>query len=112
MSQIGMICGMKRGTKKQPTDLPEDALSVSQVTARVKDHLESRFNDVWVTGEVTNLVTAGSGHIYLGLKDEAALLRSVIWRGTRGSAAALHWEWGVCGVETNVLTWHACEQHR
>ena len=78
---------MKRGTKKQPTDLPEDTLSVSQVTARVKDHLESRFNDVWVTGEVTNLVTAGSGHIYLGLKDDAALLRSVIWRGTRGSLA-------------------------
>jgi exodeoxyribonuclease VII large subunit len=78
---------MKRGTKKQPADLPEDALSVSQVTARVKDHLESRFTDVWVTGEVTNLVTAGSGHIYLGLKDEKALLRSVIWRGTRGSLA-------------------------
>ena len=78
---------MKRGTKKQPTDLPADALSVSQVTARVKDHLESTFNDIWVTGEVTNLVTAGSGHIYLGLKDEAALLRSVIWRGTRGSLA-------------------------
>ncbi len=78
---------MKRRTKKQPTDLPEDALSVSQVTARVKDHLESRFTDVWVTGEVTNLVAAGSGHIYLGLKDETALLRSVIWRGTRGSLA-------------------------
>ena len=78
---------MKRGTKKQPADLPDDALSVSQVTARVKDHLESRFTDVWVTGEVTNLVTAGSGHIYLGLKDETALLRSVIWRGTRGSLA-------------------------
>ena len=78
---------MKRGTKKQPADLPEDALSVSQVTARVKDHLESRFTDVWVTGEVTNLVTAGSGHIYLGLKDETALLRSVIWRGSRGSLA-------------------------
>ena len=78
---------MKRRTKRQPTDLPEDALSVSQVTARVKDHLESRFTDVWVTGEITNLVTAGSGHIYLGLKDETALLRSVIWRGTRGSLA-------------------------
>ena len=78
---------MKSGTKKQPKDLAEDALSVSQVTARVKDHLESRFTDVWITGEVTNLVTAGSGHIYLGLKDETALLRSVIWRGTRGSLA-------------------------
>ncbi len=78
---------MKSGTKKKSKDLAEDALSVSQVTARVKDHLESRFTDVWITGEVTNLVTAGSGHIYLGLKDETALLRSVIWRGTRGSLA-------------------------
>ncbi len=78
---------MKSGTKKKSKDLAEDALSVSQVTARVKDHLESRFTDVWITGEVTNLVTAGSGHIYLGLKDEKALLRSVIWRGTRGSLA-------------------------
>ena len=56
---------MKRGTKKQPADLPEDALSVSQVTARVKDHLESRFTDVWVTGEVTNLVTAGLSLIHI-----------------------------------------------
>ena len=78
---------MKSDTKKKSKDLAEDALSVSQVTARVKDHLESRFTDVWITGEVTNLVTAGSGHIYLGLKDETALLRSVIWRGTRGSLA-------------------------
>ncbi len=78
---------MKSGTKKKSKDLAEDALSVSQVTAHVKDHLESRFTDVWITGEVTNLVTAGSGHIYLGLKDEKALLRSVIWRGTRGSLA-------------------------
>ena len=78
---------MKSDTKKKSKDLAEDALSVSQVTAHVKDHLESRFTDVWITGEVTNLVTAGSGHIYLGLKDEKALLRSVIWRGTRGSLA-------------------------
>jgi exodeoxyribonuclease VII large subunit len=57
-------------------------MSVSEVTARVKEHLESRFADVWVAGEISNLVRASSGHVYLSLKDDAALLRAVVWRGT------------------------------
>ena len=61
---------------------PQNALSVSEVTSRVKEHLESRFSDVWITGEISNLVRATSGHIYLSLKDETALLRAVVWRGT------------------------------
>lgn len=61
---------------------PENALSVSEVTSRVKEHVESRFADVWVAGEVSNLTRASSGHIYLSLKDETALLRAVVWRGT------------------------------
>lgn len=60
---------------------PQNALSVSEVTSRVKEHMESRFSDVWVTGEISNLVRASSGHIYLSLKDESALLRAVVWRG-------------------------------
>ena len=60
---------------------PQDAMSVSEVTSRVKEHLESRFSDVWVAGEISNLVRASSGHIYLSLKDESALLRGVVWRG-------------------------------
>jgi exodeoxyribonuclease VII large subunit len=61
---------------------PPDAMSVSEVTARVKQQLETRFADVWVAGEVSNLTRASSGHVYLSLKDDAALLRAVIWRGT------------------------------
>ena len=54
---------------------------MSEVTSRVKEHLETRFADVWVTGEISNLTRASSGHIYLSLKDENALLRAVVWRG-------------------------------
>ena len=60
---------------------PDDAPSVSAVTALVKEQLESRFADIWVCGEISNLSRAASGHIYLSLKDESALLRAVIWRG-------------------------------
>ena len=66
---------------------PPDAMSVSEVTARVKEQLETRFADVWVAGEVSNLTRASSGHVYLSLKDEAALMRAVIWRGTAAQLA-------------------------
>jgi exodeoxyribonuclease VII large subunit len=42
---------------------------------------------VWVAGEVSNLTRASSGHVYLSLKDDAALLRAVIWRGTASQLA-------------------------
>jgi len=66
---------------------PADPPSVSAVTARVKDTVESRFADVWVAGEVSNLTRASSGHVYLSLKDDEALLRGVIWRGTAAALA-------------------------
>jgi exodeoxyribonuclease VII large subunit len=66
---------------------PQEALSVSEVTRRVKEHLESRFADVWVSGEISNLVRASSGHVYLSLKDDEAVLRAVIWRGMRQALA-------------------------
>lgn len=61
---------------------PADAPSVAEVTARIKEQVEGRFADVWVTGEISNLTRASSGHVYLSLKDESALLRGVIWRTT------------------------------
>ncbi len=66
---------------------PDDPPSVADVTARVKEMLESRFADVWVAGEVSNLTRASSGHVYLSLKDDDALLRGVIWRSTAASLA-------------------------
>ena len=63
-------------------DPPPEPLSVSEVTSQVKETLEARFTDVWVAGEVSNLTRASSGHIYLSLKDESALLKAVVWRGT------------------------------
>jgi len=54
--------------------------SVSELTLEIRDLLEKRFLDVWVSGEVTNLRAAGSGHLYFTLKDEKAQLRAVCFR--------------------------------
>ncbi len=60
---------------------PPDVPSVGEVTVRIKECVEGRFADVWVAGEVTNVVRAASGHVYLAIKDAAAILRGIVWRG-------------------------------
>jgi len=56
-------------------------LTVAELTSRVKSALESEFPDVAVRGEVSNLSRPRSGHVYLCLKDDAASVRAVIWKG-------------------------------
>lgn len=68
--------------------LPEP-LSVSDLTRQVKDLIEGSLPFVLVQGELSNFVRAGSGHLYLTLRDECAQLRAVMWRG---SAARLRFE--------------------
>ena len=62
---------------------PDDArvLTVTELTALVKEKLETAFSDVYVIGEISDLRRASSGHVYLTLKDANAVLRTVIWRG-------------------------------
>lgn len=59
-----------------------DVQSVSEITRQLKDVVEGNFPAVWIQGEVSNCIRAGSGHVYLTLKDHAAQLRAVIWRST------------------------------
>jgi len=62
--------------------MPPPLLTVSQLTRQIKDAVEGNFPMAWVVGEVTNCTKAGSGHIYLTLKDDSAQIRAVIWRNT------------------------------
>jgi exodeoxyribonuclease VII large subunit len=55
-------------------------LTVSRLTTAVKLRLEEHFPEVWVSGEVSNLVRASSGHIYFSLKDAKASLKCVMLR--------------------------------
>ena len=68
----------------QVTDSPthERVLTVTQLTAQLKGVVESKFSEVWVAGEISNFSRPQSGHCYFTLKDDAAQLRGVIWRGT------------------------------
>lgn len=55
--------------------------SVSELTRRIRGHLESAFLNVWVRGEISNFRKPVSGHAYFILKDEKAQMRAVMFRG-------------------------------
>lgn len=61
---------------------PEPLLSVSELTAHIKEVLEARFPSVWVAGEIGDLSRPQSGHCYLVLKDAESQISAVIWRST------------------------------
>lgn len=65
----------------------QTALTVSQVANYLKDLLEADpiLADLWVTGEVSNHVRAGSGHHYFTLRDAEGAIRCVQFRPARGS---------------------------
>jgi exodeoxyribonuclease VII large subunit len=56
-------------------------LSVSQLNRQIKSLLESHFTTLFVEGEISNLVSHTSGHIYFSLKDEESNVRCVLFKG-------------------------------
>lgn len=72
-----------------PEEPQRQVLSVSEVTTRVRRALEQQVGQVWVLGEITNFRAQGSsGHIYFTLKDSAAQLSCVLFRGEALAARA------------------------
>lgn len=59
----------------------KDTLTISQLNNLARDLLESHFPMVWVEGEISNLMHATSGHLYLTLKDSQAQIRAAMFKG-------------------------------
>lgn len=62
-----------------PPGLP--VLTVSELNRMARRALESQLPLLWVEGEVSNFTRAASGHWYFSLKDAAAQVRCVMFRG-------------------------------
>jgi len=54
--------------------------SVSQINGEARNLLETTLPAVWVVGEVSNLASPGSGHLYFTLKDAQAQVRCAMFR--------------------------------
>ena len=70
---------MQNATHNQPE------YTVSEISGAIKFKLENAFGHVRVRGEISQGKLYSSGHYYFSLKDENAVLSSVIWKGKYGS---------------------------
>jgi exodeoxyribonuclease VII large subunit len=55
--------------------------TVSELSGAVKRLIEGEFGLVRVRGELGRVTRAGSGHLYMDLKDEKAVISGVMWKG-------------------------------
>jgi exodeoxyribonuclease VII large subunit len=65
-------------------NVPTKVLTVTELTRRIRALLEDSFPNVWVEGEVSDLRTPSSGHVYFNLKDANAQLAAVLFRNAAG----------------------------
>ncbi|WP_298915243.1 exodeoxyribonuclease VII large subunit [uncultured Roseobacter sp.] len=67
-------------------DSPEEGLNspeftVTELSGAIKRVIEGEFGHVRIKGEVGRVSRPRSGHIYLDLKDDRAVISGVIWKG-------------------------------
>ncbi len=64
-----------------PQKIPQKILSVTELNRLARDVLQASFPLFWVSGEISNLTRAASGHWYFSLKDTSAQVRCVMFKG-------------------------------
>lgn len=79
------------------------ALSISEISALLKRTVEDRFGHVKLRGEISGFKRAASGHVYLCLKDENAVIDGVMWK-TGVQRLAFRPEDGIEVVVTGKIT--------
>lgn len=68
-------------TEPAPPSDNAHAFTVSELSHQLKRTVEDQFGFVRVRGELSGVKLAASGHLYLGLKDDQAVMDGVCWRG-------------------------------
>lgn len=61
---------------------PRRLYSVSALTHEIREILTTAYDGIWVSGEISGLKLAASGHAYFNLKDSSSQIRCVIWKGS------------------------------
>lgn len=79
MEDLLSVLSTSAPTAPQAPELKE--YTVSEISAEIKKFVETRFNHIRIKGEIFGAKRADSGHYYLSLKDENAVIAAVCWRG-------------------------------
>ena len=96
LDSSGLLAEEKSGDNAPP-------LSVSELSGALKRTVENAFGLVRVRGEISGWKRHASGHCYFTLKDEAACIDAVIWKG-QAAGLAFRPEDGAEVIATGKLT--------
>jgi len=78
-------------------------LTVSELSSAIKRTVEDRFGLVRVRAEIGRVSRPRSGHVYLSLKDDKAVIDGVMWKGV-ASRLKVQPEEGLEVIATGKLT--------
>lgn len=66
--------------RERPETRQRVVVSVSDLTANIREILESAYTGVWVEAEISNCRLWNTGHLYFTLKDAGAQIKAVMFR--------------------------------
>lgn len=78
---------MNSDLSRADPDFARQILTIAELNRAVATLLEHHFPLLWVTGELSNLTRAASGHWYFSLKDRDAQVRCVMFRNRNQAVA-------------------------
>lgn len=67
-------------SEEAPSNVTE--FTVSELANNLKRTIETAYDHVRVRGELGRVIIARSGHLYADIKDEKAVLNTVMWKGS------------------------------
>ncbi len=65
--------------RRAETSWPIYIYTVSELSSRIRQSLNSQFRDILVEGEISNYKLYPSGHLYFTLKDNTATIKAVVF---------------------------------
>ena len=70
------------------SSIPNEAkvFSVKEINRLVRELLEQSFPSFWISGEISNFISASSGHWYFSLKDDEAQVRCTMFKNKNMAA--------------------------
>ena len=64
----------------------DKVFSVKEINRLVRELLEQSFPSFWISGEISNFISASSGHWYFSLKDDEAQVRCTMFKNKNMTA--------------------------
>ncbi|PPE06335.1 exodeoxyribonuclease VII large subunit [Mesoplasma corruscae] len=82
--------------------------SIGEISKNLKEVIEGNtyFKNIYVKGEISNLVFNKSGHIYLSLKDEQSSLTAMIWKSNANKFVNLNLNEGMEIIAYGRITFY------